>query len=258
MAEEIVKNGGTVMTSAAAVSFTTQQGAITGVNVETAGGLITVPCDKLISSIPLPVFTGLLPSAGSFNGGKAAALSRNLQTRAVYLVYLLIESPGLTRDHWIFFPGKEVIFGRVFEQKNLSEKMAPPGKTVLCCDFTDTNGGPMSLLSDAELAARCAESLRNVNILSDQKVESSLVRRFEGFYPRYGINYKDNLLELFSQLKSFSNLLLTGRVGFYNYNNLDHCVDMGRFIADNLANGKTAGKIWDELFERVENYRIVD
>jgi hypothetical protein len=53
-------------------------------------------------------------------------------------------------------------------------------------------------------------------------------------------------------------LLSTGRVGFYNYNNSDHCVDMGQFIAESLEAGKPTEQIWGELEQRVADYRIVD
>jgi hypothetical protein len=44
----------------------------------------------------------------------------------------------------------------------------------------------------------------------------------------------------------------------FNYNNSDHCLDMGRFIADGLAAGDSCGAIWGALEERVRSYRIVD
>jgi len=258
MAEELAKNGGTLLTSSEVTGVSAKAGTVTGVRVGTGGAQKTVPCDLLISSLPLPSFTRLLPSMDDFESASSVSLADNLQSRTVYLVYLFVKSPRLTSDHWIFFPGREVIFGRVFEQKNLSGKMAPDDRTAICCDFTDDNGGPLSRLSDAELAGRCEQALKKVRILGGETIEGHAVRRFGGFYPRYGIDYKTNLSNLFLRLKSFKNLLLTGRVGFYNYNNLDHCVDMGRFIAENLAAGRNASDIWDLLRERVENYRIVD
>ncbi len=51
---------------------------------------------------------------------------------------------------------------------------------------------------------------------------------------------------------------MTGRIGMYNYNNSDHCVDMGRFIADNLAKGDEPVNIWNDLDKRVADYKIVD
>jgi hypothetical protein len=44
----------------------------------------------------------------------------------------------------------------------------------------------------------------------------------------------------------------------FNYNNSDHCLDMGRFIAEGLAGGERPGDIWSALEARVRAYRIVD
>ena len=44
----------------------------------------------------------------------------------------------------------------------------------------------------------------------------------------------------------------------YNYNNADHCVDMGKFITEHLEKEENPGQIWDKLAERVANYKIVD
>jgi len=258
MAQEITKNGGSIMTSCAVKNILAEPGKITGVKIEKNGTVETLPCDILISSIPLLSFAGLLSSCGAYNKEQSQLLANKLQSRTVFLVYLFVENARLTDDHWIFFPGREVVFSRVFEQKNLSAKMTPDNKTVLCCDFTDYNDGVMTKYDDAKLAELCIQGLEKVKILNGQKIEGHLVRRFSAFYPRYGVDYKDNLLNLFGYFKSYQNLLLTGRVGFYNYNNLDHCIDMGKFIAENISENKKTPEIFDTLFKRVEEYRIVD
>jgi hypothetical protein len=44
----------------------------------------------------------------------------------------------------------------------------------------------------------------------------------------------------------------------FNYNNSDHCLDMGRFIAGGMAAGTPPREIWSGLEERVRSYRIID
>jgi hypothetical protein len=44
----------------------------------------------------------------------------------------------------------------------------------------------------------------------------------------------------------------------YNYNNSDHCADMGRFIAERLAAGDQPPRIWRDLEQHVAEYKIVD
>jgi len=54
------------------------------------------------------------------------------------------------------------------------------------------------------------------------------------------------------------NLVPTGRLGMFNYNNSDHCLDMGRFIASEMGEGRPPRQIWAGLEERVRTYRIID
>ena len=82
--------------------------------------------------------------------------------------------------------------------------------------------------------------------------------RFPKVYPRYDLLYKEKIKVVYDTLQGIPNLLLTGRVGFYNYSNFDHCLDMGKFISEQLVNGQTAREVWSELEERVASYRIVD
>ena len=44
----------------------------------------------------------------------------------------------------------------------------------------------------------------------------------------------------------------------FNYNNSDHCLDMGRFIASEMTEGSAPPRIRAALEERVKTYRIID
>jgi hypothetical protein len=74
----------------------------------------------------------------------------------------------------------------------------------------------------------------------------------------YTVDYKERLSSVYARLGAADNLVLTGRVGMVNYNNSDHCLDMGRFIATDLAAGAAPPAIWAGLEERVRTYRIID
>ena len=74
----------------------------------------------------------------------------------------------------------------------------------------------------------------------------------------YTVGYRERLGRVYSRLKVAQNLVTTGRVGMFNYNNSDHCLDMGRFIAAGLGEGRPPAEVWSGLEERVRSYRIID
>ena len=106
--------------------------------------------------------------------------------------------------------------------------------------------------------ARCVSGLVKLGLIRADEVESHLVKRSENFYPVYDLTYTENMKKVSQRLQRVDNLLTTGRIGMYNYNNSDHCVDMGRFIAEGLTAGQSTATIWQQLEQRVAAYRIVD
>lgn len=257
MAEEIVRSGGAVLTGTEPVKISGKDFTISDVQIKCNNTVRSLSCDILISSIPLDILVTLFEvEHGEMNDAIEAA--KRLQYRSVFLVYIILDRNFVTDRHWIFFPERDVVFGRIFEQKQMSSDMVPVDRTVLCCDITDYEEGALRNCTDKQLAEMCVSDLVKIGIIDKKWVKNSFVKRFPRFYPRYDVLYRETITELYSALKNFDNLLLTGRIGFYNYNNCDHCVDMGKFIAENLDKGKHTREIWNDLETRVREYRIVD
>jgi protoporphyrinogen oxidase len=258
MHEEILRAGGTVITGGRPARIHTRDQRVIGVDVEIDGRTERLDCDLLVSSIPLQETVAALGGADDPGIAAALAAARQLQFRGAFLVYVVVDRPQVTNHHWLFFPERDVMFGRVFEQKQMSDAMGPPDQTVLCCDFTDDEGGPLWRQSDEALAARCVADLEKVGLIDRAWVKSTFVKRLPKFYPRYDLHYKQTTSILYDFLKRYDGLVPTGRIGFYNYNNSDHCVDMGKYIAQQLEAGIATADIWSGLEQRVAAYRIVD
>jgi protoporphyrinogen oxidase len=259
MAEELIAHGGTVLTAALPVAIRHEQFRITGVAIEHDGQWTTLPCDLLISTIPFDVLGGLLETHRSEPNLVAMHEAANrLQYRHLILVYVVVSCDQLTDDHWIFYPDREQIFGRIFEQKQLSRTMVPDGKTVICCDIVADEAGDRWCLTDAQLGERCVRDLRASGIINGQRVLETFVKRSRRFYPRYDLAYRDTLSRLYTSMKRYDNLLSTGRIGLYNYNNSDHCLDMAMRIEEGLTAAHSTAQIMEELEEWVMTYRIVD
>lgn len=253
--EEIEAAGGNVITGASVKGLGIDGKKITAVTAEIRGQVKTFPCDYLISSIPLAALGQLIFGEADQRFSRAV---KALQYRHLALVYLFVEKPILLKDQWIFFPERKFIFSRIFEQKQMNPGLGPKDRTAICCDFTCDEDSWQWRSDDKPLADKCIEGLRLAGFIKSEKITSYLVRRVRDFYPRYDLQYTDKIKAVSAQLKEMENLLVTGRLGMYNYNNADHCLDMGRYIGEKLSEGISVRNIWDGLEERVNEYKIVD
>lgn len=255
MAAEIEKFEGKILLNADIVRLERINNHIASAHVKVGGQSVILPCRYLISSIPLHELGKLV-----FGDSEPDLIqaSQALRFRHLILVYLFINKPQVTKDHWIFFPEREFIFNRLSEQKQMSPEMGPPERTALCCDLTCSEGDSTWQMTDDELAEKCVEGLVKAGLIKKADVHSHFVKRSRNFYPVYDLTYAEKLKTVSDILLRIENLLTTGRIGMYNYNNSDHCADMGRFIAEGLVAGQTPRAIWKNLEKRVATYKIID
>jgi protoporphyrinogen oxidase len=255
LAEAIRKNGGEVLVGVDIKGLELLGNEVKSVNAIYQGSEHKFPSDFLVSSLPLPLIGRMV-----FGGADPEFTNavEGLQFRHLILVYLTLNRPMVLEDQWIFFPQRNVIFSRIFEQKQMNPELGPSDKTVITADFTAAEGSQLWDLSDEQLKEQVIEGLVKTGFIQrDQVIGYHFIRR-KNFYPRYDLEYAKKMKFVSGKLQSVTNLLTTGRIGMYNYNNSDHCADMGRFIADHLVLGENPSDIWRSLELRVADYKIVD
>lgn len=255
LAEGIQMNGGEVLVGVDIKGLELDNGRIKNVNVVVQGSEAKLAADYLVSSLPLPLIGRIVfgDSDPEFN-----TAVQGLQFRHLILVYLFLKKSLILQDQWIFFPQRNVVFSRIFEQKQMNPELGPVDQTVITADFTAAEGGELWDSSDEILVQRVIEGLVATNFIKAEDVLGNVVIRRKNFYPRYDLEYAAKMKIVSDKLRSVPNLLTTGRIGMYNYNNSDHCADMGRFIAEHLAAGENPPDIWKALEKRVAEYKIVD
>lgn len=253
--EKIKDFGGEVKVGVKVTELIQEKEKVVSVAYHEGDKIKHVPCDLLISSIPFQtlgkmIFTG--------KDSKFNHVVNSLDFRHLILVYIFIKRNLVFEDQWIFFPEKKYIFSRLFEQKQMNLELGPRDTTALCCDFTCTEDSWKWKASDELLAQKCVNEMVDAGFIKSNQVDKYFVKRVKNFYPRYDLHYDSKLEAVLNRFEKVNNLILTGRIGMYNYNNADHCVDMGKFIADRLIENINYRVIMDELKKRVKDYRIVD
>ena len=252
--EKIEAKGGQVLVNAKISKMEKSQGKVTGVTTGLNGTTQNIPCDYLVSSIPLSILSRYLFSEEKNFKHEVDSL----QFRHLILVYLFVKRPMVLKDQWIFFPERQFVFSRIFEQKQMNPELGPEDQTAICCDFTCTEDSWQWKADDATLVKKCTEGVEAAGFIKPNEVTGFLIKRTRNFYPRYDTAYVEKMKSVNNQLKAIDNLLLTGRLGLYNYNNSDHCFDMAKFISEELTTGRKPVDIWSALEERVRTYKIVD
>ncbi|OGG72624.1 hypothetical protein A3A38_00075 [Candidatus Kaiserbacteria bacterium RIFCSPLOWO2_01_FULL_53_17] len=221
--------GARILTSAIITNVNTKEHTIT---FEHEGVARTVSYDQLISTIPLHAYYALQERR---NAGVEKHLA-GLTYMDIIFVYLFLDVPQVSNDHWLYFPDENIIFNRAVEFSNWSPEMCPPGKTSVCFDITAFPDSPEWKMSDAVLIERTIADAVRVGYVKKEHVEEGLVFRVTHAYPFYDLDYKAKLDGIIRFLETKHERLL-GRTGIFRYNNSDNSIEMGFELAEKMLAG---------------------
>ena len=256
LAERIVQGGGEVLLAHEAVRVRHTGGLVRSVELETqTGERISVEASRVISTIPLSVLVDLLEP-------KPPAAVKEAADNLVYadsiLVYTLVDRQPLTPNSWMYFPGDEVIFTRVFEMYNFSPALVPEGMSCLCAEIPARPADPVQFVDDEELKGRVWEGFERTGMAAGAECVDQVVLKVPRAYPIYRIGYKNELQQVLEYLSGLGNLITTGRNGLFHYNNSDHSIEMGRLAAEHAHASPKESETWYSRRDEFDAYRIVD
>jgi protoporphyrinogen oxidase len=210
--------------------------------------------DIVISTIPKVDFINILDAEPDENTRVAL---ESLRERSIILVYVIVNKKTVTDDNWIFFPEKEIVFNRLFEQKNCSPSMCPKDKTILCLEVTCHLDDPVWRATVNELYDRVVDNLKTVGLVEPEEIVDHFQVKLPHAYPILDIYYKGNLETVMDYFDRFENLYSIGRQGGSIYVGVPDCMDMGFITADFILSGKPH-KDWKTERERFTGYIVID
>lgn len=208
---------------------------ITKVLLKTGSDEQVIEPNYVISSIPITEFIGLLRPEVPFEILQA---SKQLKFRAHISLFVTLNKSSIFPDQWIYFPDKEIPFGRIMEPRNFSKKMSPPDKTSLLIEFFCWEGDKIWNSSKEDLFELSIPWLEKLNFIKREEVINSFIHKEKYAYPVYDLTYKEYSGKIKSYLKGFKNLQLIGRAGSFRYNNQDHALEMGILAARSIIEEK--------------------
>ena len=99
-----------------------------------------------------------------------------LTFQKVDAVYLLIDKPFMTRNHWLYFMDRSSTINRIVEFKQMSPEDTVPDRTVVCAEVTRNVDDPVG--------AVIADLVQSGVIKADEVLDTKVIH--EPFaYPRY-------------------------------------------------------------------------
>ena len=230
-AEEIAKNGSKIHIKADITSIS-ENNKIVNFIIDGKEHKIKAN-EAIISTIPLHVLTKLLNKKDE---NITNALNQ-LKYMDIIFVYLFVNKPKISNDHWLYFPDADIIFNRAVEFSNWSPKMCPEGKTSLCLDMTSFDKDPVWNMKNEEIVNKCIADCDRIGLVKKEEVFDSLVVRAKNAYPVYDIGYMDRLTKLVKSIEQSKKIYCLGRTGIFRYHNSDGSIEMGFELAKNLLKG---------------------
>jgi protoporphyrinogen oxidase len=201
---------------------------------------------EFVSSIPLTHLIEMIRPTAPDDILRAAS---RLKFRNVVTVTIMLNRNRVTGNTWIYFPEKEIPFGRVHEPVNWSPHAAPEGKTHLVLEYFCSKGDQLWSLSDDQFVSMSLDYLEKLDWMHKSEVIDSCVVRVANAYPLFELDYRHDYIKVLKYLESFKNLHITGRTGLFKYYNMDHTIESGIHVAETIL--KRVGT------EKCEENRIV-
>jgi len=233
MAEKVIENKGVIKTN---VSVTKITSAKAGKKIKFSLGnkKYSVFAPFVISTIPLHATFPLISPKPPTNISKALNKLRYLNT---IFVNLILKKSQVSKDSWLYFPEKEIIFNRLVEFKNWSPKMAPvKNKTAVNLDISCYRGNKIWDASDDYLIDKALKGGEKAGLFSKKDLFGGFVIRVPFAYPVYDLGYKKRVKKIVNFIEKDKKIFCLGRTGLFRWNNADNSIEMGFELANRLLN----------------------
>jgi len=173
-----------------------------------------IDTDQDVSSLPLDRFLNILDPAPP---PEVLYLAGDIHYRNVVVVAVFIDKPSITRAATVYFPGSEFRFTRVYEPRNRSPLMAPPGQTSLVAEFPCQPEDQLWQTDDRELTDEFVSPMRQIGWFEPSELVGSRVFRMPAAYPVLEYGFEQKVDQIMDYLGNLENLKTSGRCGTFRY-----------------------------------------
>lgn len=205
------------------------------------GTAMTIDAAHVISSAPMRELAGRIhPLPMTFS--KAL----DLKYRDFLTVALIVKSPDLFPDNWIYIHDPKVKVGRVQNFRSWSPEMVPDESTACVgLEYFCFEGDGLWSSADADLVELAKKEMGMLGLCKPEDVVGGTVVRQEKAYPVYDDSYAETVSLIREELEAkYKTLHLVGRNGMHRYNNQDHAMMTAMLTVRNIIAGQRIYDIW--------------
>jgi len=227
----IVSHGGEVCCGSEITQITPQDESVR-IRYKTGEGEHEIEANSLISSIPLPILIGYLPSVPAHVKEAAG----RLKYRALVVLGLLVNKRPVTDAICFYFQNK--VFNRMAEPTNHGLKTVSDKHSILLLELTCEYGDKVWQFSD-DLVESMIEDLTKEDFIDRKDILEAHKLKINHAYPVYHIGYKDDIKVVLDYISRYNNIQSVGRQGQFSYVNIHKTMQMG------MEASKTIIKQWE-------------
>lgn len=227
---------GSVHTNSRVTRIRHQNHRILGVTMNDAE---EIPVENVVSTLPLPAFLRALdpPPPREILEALNALAFRNL---ILCVVRLKTPKHRYTENASLYFPEASVPFTRLYEPRNRSDSMSPPGETCLVLEIPCDPDDHVWRAPDEDIANRTLEALAGVMGPLPGDVLETRITRLSHAYPVLENEAVPRTEELAAYCRRFTNLRLAGRNALFRYAHIHDMFRQARLAVEGLSKSSDA------------------
>ncbi len=187
----------------------------------------TIEIDKLVSTIPLNLFIAMIDPPPP---EEILTISHNIKYRDILLVAIHLNKKQVTSDATLYFPQPDIPFTRIYEPKNRSSLMSPPGRTSLVAEIPIAPQDDIIREGEDGLIKLVGACMERIGLIRESDILAGSINRITYAYPLLWLDVEKDVKKVREYLSLFKNLKLTGRSAEFKYIHLHNLIKQGEEV----------------------------
>jgi protoporphyrinogen oxidase len=215
----------------------------------------TIEAGQVWSTLPISLLTSMVRPAAD---AEVLASARQIETRAMILVYLVLAQAQFTEYDAHYFPEEDIRISRLSEPKNYSGRETPENQTVLCAELPCALGSEIWNMDDEALVKLVCTALERAGLPVKAPVVQVTARRLPHAYPVYRQGFENHFHRLDDWVSGLKGILTFGRQGLFAHDNTHHALFMAYRAADCLLDDGEFDHIRWQDYRRIFETHVVE